>query len=302
MGEVPHRLHCAWHVDKSFRDNCRRLIKNNKDKMVQVYKSLRTLMDEQDATTFEALLPTFVQQLHNDCDTAAFAHFFQLHYCTCTDSWAYCYRSNCGINTNMHLERMNGSFKHVYQRGKKNKRLDSAIYALMNLAYEKEFDRLISICKGKYIKKLSELKKRHAASKEQHCINVEMEIGKEWAVRSSSDEHAIYTVRLVNADCMCHIRCSECAVCIHTYSCTCADNQTFFNMCKHIHYICQVRLSYAVPVSEQCNADPDSDSDSGVLTVSNINSAYEQHENEAAAHIRQLSRPVMSIDTETSRS
>jgi len=178
MGEVPHRLYCAWHVDKSFRDNCRRLIKNNEDKMVQVYKSLRTLMDEQDATTFEALLPTFVQQLHNDCDTAAFVHFFQLHYCTCIDSWAYCYRSNCGINTNMHLERTHGIFKHVYQRGKKNKCLDSAIYALMNLAYDKEFDRLTSICKGKYTKKLSELRKRHAASKELHCINVEMEAAK----------------------------------------------------------------------------------------------------------------------------
>jgi len=47
--------------------------------------------------------------------------------------------------------------QHVYQRGRKNQRLDSAIYALMNLAYDKEFDRLTSICKGKYTKKLSEL-------------------------------------------------------------------------------------------------------------------------------------------------
>ena len=26
MGEYPHQLFCAWHVDNSFRDNCKRLI------------------------------------------------------------------------------------------------------------------------------------------------------------------------------------------------------------------------------------------------------------------------------------
>jgi len=34
-------------------------------------------MDEQGVTTFEAILPTFVDQLDNDSNTAAFEQFFQ---------------------------------------------------------------------------------------------------------------------------------------------------------------------------------------------------------------------------------
>lgn len=64
MGEVPHRLFCAWHVDKSFRDNCRRLLANNSEKCIQVYKTVRTLMDEQDVNTFETMLPAVLSHLH----------------------------------------------------------------------------------------------------------------------------------------------------------------------------------------------------------------------------------------------
>jgi hypothetical protein len=74
---------------------------------------------------------------------------------------------------------MHGIFKHVYQRGKKNKRLDSAIAALVSLTSDKEFDRLTSICKGKYTKKLSELRKRHATSKTVQCITAETVTSKE---------------------------------------------------------------------------------------------------------------------------
>jgi len=37
--------------------------------------------------------------------------------------------------------------------------------SLRSLAYDKEFDRLTSICKSKYTNKLSELRKWHEASK-----------------------------------------------------------------------------------------------------------------------------------------
>jgi hypothetical protein len=126
MGDCPHRLYCAWHVDKSFRENCRRLIKDN-EKVVFAYKGLRTLMDEPDVVTFDSSLPCFMSHLQSDEDTACFHHFFQSHFATCVNRWAYSYRARCGINTNMHLERMHGILKHIYLNGKKNKRLDSAI-------------------------------------------------------------------------------------------------------------------------------------------------------------------------------
>ena len=107
-----------------------------------VYKQLRTLMDKQDVATFEIGLKCLIEQLDEKPELSAFAHFFKLHLSFCTRSWAYCYRARCGINTNMHLERMHGIFKHVYQQSRKNKHLDSAIYALMHMAYDKHFDRV----------------------------------------------------------------------------------------------------------------------------------------------------------------
>src|SRR6218665_2348093 len=86
MGDCPHRLYCAWHVDKSFRENCRRLIKDS-EKVVFVHKTLRTLMDEHNAVTFDTSLTNFVSLLRDDVDAAACLEFFQGRYVTCTDRW-----------------------------------------------------------------------------------------------------------------------------------------------------------------------------------------------------------------------
>ena len=39
-------------------------------------------------------------------------------------NWAYCYRVNAGLNTNMNLERMHGIIKYIYLKGNKPKCLD----------------------------------------------------------------------------------------------------------------------------------------------------------------------------------
>jgi len=87
-------------------------------------------MGEQDSQTFERHLEKFRIAIRNDADLSEFSQFFEALYAGCASSWAYCYRSRCGVNTNMHLERMHGIFKHIYQYKRKNKRLDTAIMAL----------------------------------------------------------------------------------------------------------------------------------------------------------------------------
>jgi len=79
MGECAHRLYCAWHVDKSFRQNTRRLI-HNPEMMSRTYKALRTLMDETDLETFTQALPQFVKQLNGNPDTSSFGKFFESLY------------------------------------------------------------------------------------------------------------------------------------------------------------------------------------------------------------------------------
>jgi len=184
--------------------------------------------------------------------------------------------------------------------GKKTKRLDSAIASLTSLLYDKQFDRLTTICKGKYTKRLSELRKRHTASVNMRSITAEMAPGKEWCIRSESEETEYYTVRLVNTECTCNIKCIACIACIHRYSCTCPDNQTFFNMCKHIHYIAMLSVNLRPQETMAADLPPnsaDSDSaDSDRFHMDTTNGVRLRHDCEAAAHIQQLSRPNTKLE------
>nr|XP_037268532.1 uncharacterized protein LOC119159784 [Rhipicephalus microplus] len=50
----------------------------------------------------------------------------------CQSEWAYCFRTRAGIDTNMHLESMHRTWKHSMLEGRKNKRVDKLISALMH--------------------------------------------------------------------------------------------------------------------------------------------------------------------------
>ena len=68
MGSCKNRLYCAWHMDKSFRDNSKRLIKDNAELTTQLYKQLRILRNEQDIGDCSGLSACTVgKQLRNDC-------------------------------------------------------------------------------------------------------------------------------------------------------------------------------------------------------------------------------------------
>jgi len=92
--------------------------------------------------------------------TANFAHYFVNNYGACVESWAYCHRLHAGINTNMHIERMHRTLKLIYLEGKKVKRLDKSIHALLKFLRDKSINRLIVLHKGKLTSKIKELKKK----------------------------------------------------------------------------------------------------------------------------------------------
>ncbi|CAH0555155.1 unnamed protein product [Brassicogethes aeneus] len=70
-----------------------------------------------------------------------FGKYFENYYCANKMSWAYCYRLYSGINTNMHLESMHKVLKYIYLEGRKVKRLDKAVHAILNFIR----DRLITL-------------------------------------------------------------------------------------------------------------------------------------------------------------
>ena len=61
--------------------------------------------------------------------------------------WAYCFRLDIGINTNMFSAAFYRVFKRVYLGGKTNKHIDNCLVNLVKFSHDKAFDRGIKLQK-----------------------------------------------------------------------------------------------------------------------------------------------------------
>ena len=271
MGDSVHRLFCSWHVAKALKENTQRIA--DSEMRTQTYVSLHSVMTEHDVPTFEDKLAKLRDQLRSNESTEQFCNYFESNYLANTKSWAYCYRLYTGVNTNMSLERMHRTLKYEHLKGVKNKRLDCALKAVVDLVKNQKFERLAALCKGKYTKKLSELRKRHEHSVDMTACCYEMPSGNEWIVQSEESTYNLYTVSFCEQVCTrCDLRCDDCNMCIHSYMCTCPDNAIRFNMCKHIHLVCRK--------FPQCSMDVTAMSDSNHLVMADVD-ALRQNEIDA---------------------
>uniref|UniRef100_A0A6P7GY30 Uncharacterized protein LOC114348268 n=1 Tax=Diabrotica virgifera virgifera TaxID=50390 RepID=A0A6P7GY30_DIAVI len=137
MHPAEFRLYCSWHVDRAWRKNLEKVI--NKEKRILIYQMLRMLLQETDIETFNTLMQTFLEFCQGSPESVEFANYFQQHYVNKAEHWAYCFRLYSGLNTNMHIERMHRTIKHLYLNGKYVKRLDKAISAILNFVRDKLF-------------------------------------------------------------------------------------------------------------------------------------------------------------------
>uniref|UniRef100_A0A6P7GNR7 Uncharacterized protein LOC114344641 n=1 Tax=Diabrotica virgifera virgifera TaxID=50390 RepID=A0A6P7GNR7_DIAVI len=237
--EVPERrLYCSWHVLRAWRKNLMKI--KLKEKQEEVFTTLRALMEERDEQVLYRMLQIFLNS--TDTDIKDFIKYFKDNYSNNIRNWAYAFRLNCGINTNMHLERLHKTIKYLYMKGKKVKRLDKAIVALMTLIRDKFFDKLISGHKGKICSKIKEIRKRHKASEylANHVI-IKTENG--WKIPSKNTKELYYVEKAGIICNNCQLKCTECQICIHFYKCTCLDSAIKYNMCKHIHAVAGLMYS-----------------------------------------------------------
>lgn len=171
---------------------------------------------------------------------------FHTLLCREANVWAACYRIGAEINTNMRLEALHRVLKYCYLQGKQNRRIDRLISALLRLTKNKLFDRLIKFNKNVPGAQQKEISKRHAAGgaiPEEHVCRIEAQ---QWTVRSQSCEGVLYTVTQQDPACTstpCILMCKECAVCIHSFSCTCVDHVLQLRFCKHIHAVAAKSVS-----------------------------------------------------------
>jgi len=136
----------------------------DKEKQVEVYKMIRTLMQEADSAAFEMMTSGVVKLLSGDPESTEFCAYFRQNYSANARFWTYCYRVNSGLDTNMHIERIHNTIQYIYLHAKRVKRLDKAIHALMSFLKDKLSDRLIVLHEGKSTSKLEIIRKRHKSS------------------------------------------------------------------------------------------------------------------------------------------
>ncbi|KAL1488526.1 hypothetical protein ABEB36_014991 [Hypothenemus hampei] len=195
MGTPERRLFCTWHTDRSWRKNLTKI--KTKEKQVEIYRTLRTLLEERDADAFEIMITSFCEI--SDDEVKDFILYFKNNYLDSRKCWAYCYRLYSGVNTNMHLERMHGVIKYIFLKGKRVKRLDKAIAAIMQFVRSKLINRLIVIHKGKISSKIKDIRLRHKTMK---SLDPKLIIANEdgWNVLSSTSKE-IYVIQEMLQNC-----------------------------------------------------------------------------------------------------
>ena len=236
--ESCNKLLCAWHVDRAWRKGGLPKIRGQ-ELQVDVYHTLRVLLDETDKDKFESLLTKALIQWQSD-ELMDFREYFNSNYVPRKKEWATCYRINARVNTNMYAEAFHRVLKHIYMKGTVNKRVDTCITTLLRFSRDKMFDRLLKIEKGKNSHRLQTINDRHAVSLAIPLSHVQPEADScnTWSVKSSSSSKQ-YMVSQVNGVCpnQCLLKCRVCAICIHQYTCSCFDSALHGTICKHIHLV-----------------------------------------------------------------
>ncbi|KAE9523139.1 hypothetical protein AGLY_016453 [Aphis glycines] len=120
MSPIPEfHILCKWHIDNNWRKNLKK-IDGSLTTKAYVYKTLRILLDESNIIEFENLLSFFLCKLEEEFAMHNFRAYFVSTYVPRKKLWAACYRCQVMLITNMVLEAIHKTLKHVYLKGKKN--------------------------------------------------------------------------------------------------------------------------------------------------------------------------------------
>ncbi|KAF8774308.1 uncharacterized protein LOC129985173 [Argiope bruennichi] len=264
MGPTQHYLLCTWLVDKNWRKNLAKI--NSRFKKITVYKTLRVLLKEPNLQSFTEMERNFVKLLEDDPDTRKFKKYYSTYYSERLQLWAFCYRRHLGIQTNIYLESFHKVLKHIYLEGKKIKRIDKTLNALMKLTKDKIFEKISNIAKKVPIT----LSNVNQVDVQNSLISSEMIIpvngNAEWNVTASQESSFHYIVREVTEPICSTCKCSPLyleSICVHKYECTCYDNLINCNICEHIQACLKFKnLNPKQPAEFVNNAEPSKEQNS----------------------------------------
>lgn len=236
MGASKHQLLCSWHVDRAWRAQSRTKV-NGSVKAAEVYKGCRVLLDTPDEEEFPALMRGFIDLCKSDPDTADFGKYFEEKYATRAEAWAMSKRKRIGLTTNMYLEALHKKIKYIFLDGRKNRRVDKLVAALVKLSRGLVCQRIVRHIKKKPTRRMEAITIRHKKHQEVKLAMISMTSENSWTVQSNLMTRGPYKVQInPTKECdNCPLNCPICKLCVHQISCSCLDYEFRLSFCKHAH-------------------------------------------------------------------
>ncbi|CAL1285290.1 unnamed protein product [Larinioides sclopetarius] len=257
-----------WSFESKVRKHLIRLVKDVPTREA-IYRLLRTLMECNNQNVFVTMFKNFLNSLSDNALCNDFGKFFELQYGSNQELWACCYRKDLKFGTNFYLEYLHKTLLHFVRRSS-SKQLDKFLMVLMKYLRFKMINRLCNMLDEEKI----DLAKKtismcHNMGLDIECQNINSLSDKIWLIRSENEIDAYVTQEYVSCPELCDLRCPDCDVCVHMYSCTCVHSMINANMCKHIHAVVWKFLTplfspSASPVPNSCDNIGDFPSDDPV--------------------------------------
>ncbi|KAJ8913351.1 hypothetical protein NQ315_008741, partial [Exocentrus adspersus] len=240
MGNNPKRLICAWHVIKNWNIQGRKKLKGQ-GMQKSMKKEMKKFLTASSIELFQKYTNEYFSQLKEE-NEKEFLIYLQQHYFKSQErieSWAYCYRSEVGINTNMALESLNRYIKKENLKAVGYIRLERLLDILEEVVDDKMWKRIVSFKRphrntyqGRAV-----VKAHKKAEKVKENVE-EKGLGHFSVLSSSGDKYynILYKKVCITSNCR-EMFCEACLVCIHKYSCECVEYLVKGITCKHVHAV-----------------------------------------------------------------
>ncbi|CAH0545956.1 unnamed protein product [Brassicogethes aeneus] len=260
MSNSPRRLLCTWHLLKNWNIQGKRKLKTQELKNT-MRKDMRKILTATNVQSFQKNKENYLKILQEQNETEFITYLQKYYFCNEARimSWAFCYRSEVGINTNMALESLNRYIKKEKLHNNGYIRLEKLLDVLEEVVDDKMWKRIISIKRphrntyqGRTVAKA-----HRQAELIKNCVKVKG-FGS-FIIKSNEKTYCVtYKETCLSKNCR-EMFCEACKVCFHKYRCECIEYVVKSTTCKHVHVVAmyeQKQLLNNISFNEEINLNP----------------------------------------------
>ena len=193
------------------------------------------------------MITAFVSEClnHADITVSGFGEYFKEYYAPRASEWAIGLRSILASTTNMSLESFHKVLKHnaAFMDGKYNNRLDLLISHVIKYQRIPRSRQLKANAAQRCNTTQTTMNFKSHKEAAVQSISLVSEMSNGWSVKSFVSHDITYEVKETLVQCPyqpCYQACTDCGVCYHNFTCTCAAAVNAHNRtssCKHAHLV-----------------------------------------------------------------